>query len=1020
MLLLCVMHTSVSVANEVAEIAVEESQQSRSLTGLVTDGSNPIIGATVLIQGTTTGSITDHEGKFSINGLKQGDVIEVSYMGYTTQSIPYGGQAVLDVVLEADAQQIDEVVVVGYGTMRKSDVTGSISVAKGEDMLKTQSFSALDNLRGKASGVNIFSNSGQPGGGVRVVIRGVSTINASSDPLYVVDGVAMANFEYMNPNDIESIEVLKDASAAAIYGARGANGVILVTTKRGTKDGKINVSYTGSLSVSTMSRYMDLLDADQWCEAWMTGLANENKYYGYDWNLDQSYWFDDKNLFDSDGNPLYDTDWQKECTRTAISHNHQFNVQQGNEKSQVGAFLNYTDQQGVMNNSYQKRFSGKLTYDAKPKDWLSTAINLTVNHVWGNSVSETAGAKPARRAMIEAMPWLPVQLDGEYTDTTTPNLSNISGYETLSNPVNILENQKLMKFRTQIFGNAALTFHLADGLDLKTQIGIDKHDIEDKQYSSINLINLSSPNGYAVFANTNSVFWQEETYLTYNKTWGKSRLNAMAGLSWQEYEYNYNYQYTAGFSDDFFQWYNMGAGTIPSAPTSSYSRWGMNSYFLRAAYSYDNKYMATVTARVDGSSKFGANNKYAFFPSLGLGWNISEEDFMEDASNIDMLKLHTSYGITGNSEIDAYSSLATVTSSTTLHDDSYASTSYISSLANTDLEWEKTHQFDIGVNLIMFNNRVNIDASYYYKLTKDLLLSCPVPHYSGYSSVMKNIGEVSNRGLDLMINTTNIDHKDFGWNTTFNLNYNKNRVESLGENDEDILPGPNFVDGSNTIIRVGESLSSFYGYERTGIWTEEEADEAAAAGSYVGRPKRSSEKGVIGNGLPDFTGSFINNFRYKSFDLTLDFQFVFGVEALQQHNHSTYDRFGLSNGLASILYDAYDGTNSGTMQQAVFIANTGHAGQDTTVDSSWVCNGAYLRANLIQLGYNLPRSVCDRWGISNLRVYAGVNNAFVICSSDFSGYDPEGSSSTSMWGQNISFYQYPKPRVYTMGVNLTF
>ncbi len=1013
-----------------SNISVTMSQQNGSVSGVVLSENEPVIGATVIVQGTSKGSITDIDGKYSLTGLSTGDVLEVSFLGYTTQTVTYNGQSTLNVELVASAQQIDDVVVVGYGTMRKSDVTGSIAVAKGDEMIKAQSFSAIDNLRGKAAGVNIFSNSGQPGGGSRVIIRGISTINASSDPLYIVDGVAMEDFKYLNPNDIESIEVLKDASSAAIYGARGANGVILVTTKRGGKQDGVRVSYSGSVSVSTAASEMDVMTSDEWVDAFMIGLENENKYvfntdgsHKYNWNLDKSYWFDDERFFDSEGNPIYDTNWQDEATRTAISHNHQLSIQQAAGKSSIGAFLNYTDQQGIMLNTYEKRVNAKMTYDAKPKDWLSTGVNMSVNHTWGRSTSEDGGGQDARRTMIEMLPWLPVQVDGDYTTSAVPQFSNWQpGFEGMSNPVMLLEGQTKMNYRTQVFGNASLTFHLAEGLDLKTQLGIDMHNREYKEYSGTELANISAPGGRAIFNNTSTVYWQEETYLTYNKNWGKHRLNAMAGLSWQARQYNYNGIQTEGFSDDFFQWYNMGAGTNPSSPSSSYNDWAMNSYFLRAAYSFDNKYMATVTTRVDGSSKFGPNSKYAFFPSLGLGWNISEEQFLKDASKIDLLKLHASYGITGNSEIGTYQSLSRVTSGTLLQGDNRVPYTYISTMANPDLEWEKTSQLDAGVNLIMFGNRLNIDVSAYYKLTSDLLLSRPVPHSSGFSSVYDNIGEVSNRGVDVMISTKNITTEDFSWNTTLNFNYNKNRIEALGTNDEDIEPGPWWVSGSQTILRVGESLGAFYGYDREGIWQEHEAAEAAAAGSYVGRPKRSAEKQILGKGTPDFTGSFINEFRYKQFDFTLDMQFVLGVDIMEQYNHSVYDRFGITNGLSSILYDAYDPVNNpNTMQQAIFLTNSGHAGQNTELDSEWIADGSYLRANLIQIGYTLPQSLCEKWGLSYLRAYVGVNNAFVIDSSGFSGYDPEGSSQGSnQWGQNMFFFQYPKPRTVTLGASLTF
>ena len=324
-------------------------QQGRNVTCVVEDASGPVTGANVMVKGTTNGTITDMDGKAVLQNVPRNATLIISFVGYITQEVPVGNQATVKVNLKEDTQTLDEVVVVGYGTMRKSDVTGSISVTKGDDMLKTQSFSALDNLRGKASGVNIFSNSGQPGNQAsRVIIRGVSTINASSNPLYIVDGVAMEDFYLVNPNDIEKMEVLKDASAAAIYGARGANGVIMVTTKRGLKGEGTQISYQGSVSVSSMARHMKTLNAQQWCDAFMQGLENENKWQGKNWSLNRSDWFNDSRYFDSNGNSLYDTNWQDEATRNAVSHNHQLNIQQGGKNSSVGAFLNYTDQEGIM------------------------------------------------------------------------------------------------------------------------------------------------------------------------------------------------------------------------------------------------------------------------------------------------------------------------------------------------------------------------------------------------------------------------------------------------------------------------------------------------------------------------------------------------------------------------------------------------------------------------------------------------------------------------------------------------
>ena len=1002
-------------------VSVHETLQSKTVTGVVVDAAGvPVIGANVIVKGTTVGTITDFDGNYSLE-VPENAVLQISYIGYLTEEVTVGNKSSINVTLKEDSQALDELVVVGYGTMRKSDVTGSIATAKGEELVKQQSFSALDNLRGKVSGVNIFSNSSQPGAyNNRVIIRGMATINSSSDPLYVVDGVVMENFALVNPNDIESMEVLKDASAAAIYGARGANGVIMVTTKRGKKDGEgISVSYQGSVSVSSMARKMKTLNAQEWCDAFMIGLENENKYQGTNWSLNRTDWFNDPVYFDSNGNPLYDTDWQDEATRNAVSHNHQLNIQQAGKNSSMGAFLNFTDQEGIVNNTYNKRLNAKMTYDADPTKWLSTSVNVMVNHTWGRYTPEDTGGQDARRTMIEMLPWLPVYEPntGKYTTSTSSTINEVLGFEGMSNPVFILNEQKRMKYNTQIFGNAALTFHLLEGLDLKTQFGMDFHNIDYRGYSSKELNNISMPNGWAEFNNEQTMYWQEETYLTYNKTWEEHRLNAMAGLSWQERTYRYNKSYTEGFFDDFFEDNNMGLGTLPSSPESSWNRWAMNSYFLRFAYTYKDRYSATVTGRVDGSSKFGANNKYAFFPSAGLAWNVSQEDFLKDNNYISNLKLHTSFGLTGNAEIDPYKSLGLVSASTTLFNGARVPSLYVNNMPNPDLKWEKTAQFDAGFNLGLFQNRLNFDVSYYLKNTTDLLLDCPVPHSTGYSTIFKNIGSVRNQGVDIMVNATPIQG-EFTWNSTLNLNFNKNEITKLGDTDADIYMD-DWVNGG-TILRVGESMGSFYGVVREGIWTVEDYEAGKCEKTQIGHARRSESKEILGKGLPDWTGSWINNFSYKGFDLTVDFQFVWGVDAWQRFMHSTYDRFGITNGLKNILYDAYDGTNPETMQQMIYLANSGHKGGDTTSDSQWICNGSYLRLNMLQLGYTFDSSIAKKIGLSGLRVYASGNNLFLITASDFLGYDPESTSSTSKFGQNMTFFSYPRARTFTFGVNVTF
>lgn len=987
----------------------------------ITDGrtGQPLSGVSVSVNGNMKGQ-TDANGQISLT-TGTGDIVSARYLGYQANQATVSGTT-LTIQLTAEDSTLDEVVVVGYGTMRKSDVTGSISIVKGEEMTKNQNFGALDNLRGKAAGVNIFSNSGQPGAyGAKVLIRGNATINASSSPLYVVDGVVMENFHLMNPNDIERIEVLKDASSAAIYGARGANGVILVTTKRGIQGGGRSISYQGSIGTSSVQRYMNVLNSQQWVDAFMIGLENENKYQGKSWSLNKTDWFNDPNYFDSNGNPIYDTNWQKESSQNGLSHNHQINIQQGDDKSSIGGFLNYTDQQGVIKNMFSRRVSGKIAYDTKPTQWLSTNLNLMVNHSLANFTPEDGGGQDARRTMIEMLPWLPLyEPNGNYTSSTSSTVNNVLGFEGMANPVSILELQKRNRYNTQIFGNAALTFHLAEGLDFRTQFGVDNQRRDYKGYSSVLLNNISKPNGWAELQYQNVFYWQQENYITYQKNIDDHRLNLMGGLSWQARTAQYAQSRTEGFDDDFYEWNNMGIGRTPSAPNSSTDKWAMNSYFLRAAYTYNNRYSATVTGRYDGSSKFGDNNKYAFFPSAGLAWNVSNEDFLSGNSTISNLKIHTSYGRTGNSEIGSYSSTANVSAGTILLDGTRNPFSWVSTLANPDLRWETSDQFDFGFELGLFENRLNFDVSVYNKKTVDLLLETPIPRTTGYSSVMKNVGSVQNRGIELLVNAYPVRTDNFSWNSTLNMSYNQNKVLKLGDKNEDIQRLW-WVGGANQIIRVGENLNSFYGYKREKIYTQADVDAGEATVSQIGRPKRSTEKYIIGKGTPDWSGSFINTLNYNNFDFTLDLQFVYGVETMQQFYHSTYDRFGITNGLVEILTDAYDGTNPNTKQQAIYLTNNGHAGQDTNVDDAWVVDGSYLRFNLIQLGYTFSGDLLSKMRLGGVRVYASAHNPWLITSKDFKGYDPESTSQVGdNFGQNITFFSYPRAKTFTLGLNVNF
>jgi TonB-linked SusC/RagA family outer membrane protein len=1010
------IHVKAEPAGAAKSVSIQVSMQ-ETVTGTVVDDTNmPLPGVSILEKGTTNGTVTDADGKFRLNVNSSESVLVFSFIGMQSIEVKVGEQRVINLTMQSDTQGLDEVVVVGYGTVKKSDLTGSVGIVGAEELLKAPVNNALQGLKGKVAGVNVFLNSGSPSSSPRVLIRGLGTINSSSQPLYVVDGVVMENIEFLNPNDIESMEVLKDASSTAIYGARGANGVVMVSTKRGAKTTGQIISYDGFLSVGVLPKKMDVLNAAEFMEVLERSFENHSKYRS---SAIPAFTKNDPNLFDGNGNPLYDTDWQEEATRTAISSNHQLSFQSKAENSSFGAFLNYSNMEGIMLNNFLERINGKFAYDATPKKWLSVGVNLLANSTKENVFEESGGHQMPRRSMIEMPAIFPVK----FPNGTWSNSSMVSdpyGFEAIPNPVHVLTTQDRLRKRTKLFGNLYTTFHILPGLDLRTQFGFDKNDYNEQTYSPTDLINISSPNGYAYLGNSRSFYWQQENYLTYTKQFGDHSINAMAGLSWQKRTDEFFNVSATGFSDDTFRFRRIQAASQPGTPNSGYDEWSMNSYFLRGNYNYKSKYLVTFTGRVDGSSRFGNNNKYGVFPSVGVGYVLTNEPFMQGVTGtINELKLRSSFGITGNTEIPTYQSLGTISSATTLINGTRAPISYVNRLPNPDLEWEKTRQFDVGFDLSLLDRALTFSFDYYYKLTTDLLLDRPVPASTGFAAVRDNIGSVSNRGVEVLVKAFPVSNSVWNWDTNLNFSYNVNKIEKLGENDEDIFPGPNWVSGSQTILRVGEPLSSFWGFERLGTWGTAEAAAAAEVGAVPGEAKRSADRRIIGNGLPKWTGSFINNVYYKNFDFTLDIQFVADVDILQQYFHSTEDRMGLTSGLKTTLYDAWTETNQNTMVQQ--IRNGVYTGQNSEVDSHWVADGSYLRGNLISLGYTFNDVMQKSSGLRNLRVYANVQNAFLIHSKDFQGYDPEASSwEGNQWGQNIFFFQYPRPRTFTVGLSLQF
>ncbi len=1023
--------------------------QTRTVTGRVTDARDDkgLASVSVQVKGSGTGTTTDQTGAYSITVPSSQSVLVFSYAGLGTKEFTVGNQNTINVQLASANTSMDEVVVVGYGTRKKSDLTGAVGSVRAAQLQERPAASLNEALAGRISGVQVNTNSGRPGGQTNIRIRGFSSINSSNNPLYVIDGVFLPTgtqtqnsnaIDYINPNDIASIEVLKDASATAIYGARGANGVILITTKHGTA-GAPRITYDGDFSVPTIGPHrVKMLNAQQY-------LAIENLAYDNIKVYDPAGWaagnyanvVDPREkrkklplLFDANGNPLYNTDWLKESVQHKLTQNHQLGISGGNENTTYGVFMGYRDENGLLLNSYLKRYSGRFTVDTKVKEWLKVGGSLAYNNQQENIVDQSTGALNSVRMITEAFPFLPVK----YPDGTWAENWQYPGAEGGSNPVHIMTDRKFIVNTQTTLGNAYATINLTKDLEFRSQFGASIVNRGTNQYSGRTLDQLSrDQNGTASVDNSRETYWSSENYFTYNKKVGKDHdFTGLLGLSWQGTNFQSISASSQNFSTDYFQYNNIGAGSQQNPGGSNASGFAFNSYFGRINYTFRNKYLVTVTGRTDGSSKFGANHKYAFFPSAALAWRVSEEDFLKGNTTLSNLKVRASYGQTGNSEISPYSSDALLGSYTAIFNDNRVTGVGTNRLANPDLQWEKTAQFDGGVEVGLIRNRVSLEGDVYYRKTTNMLLAAPVPRSSGYSSITTNIGSMENKGIELSLNTVNVETKDFSWNTTFNISMNRNKVLSLATPAPIFSGNPNFL--SNTgIIKVGEPVGSFWGLVRLGVWTEAEKDEAAKYASYRGGKPilpgdlkyldvngdyqiNDADRVIIGHGSPKGWGGFFNNFRYKNFTLTVELQYMYGNDVLNQTHHSGEDRVSIANSLASVL-NYYDPTKKNDNTMIAAIRDT-RAGYVTNVDSHWVEDGSFIRGKNLLLAYNFSNATIQNLHVNRLRVYVSAQNFFLA--TKFSGNDPEVTTYGNAFAQGQTFFDYPKPTIYMIGINAGF
>lgn len=1017
-----------------------------AIRGTVKDEKGEALpGATVRVKGANTGTFTDAKGNFSINVPSEESVLVISFTGLETKEIRVGNQTAINVQLTVSSEALNEVVVIGYGTQRRSDLTGAVGSVREEELRERPAASLNQALTGRISGVQVNTNSGRPGGRANVRIRGFSSINSSNNPLYVIDGVqlpvgnqaqASQAIDYINPNDIVSVEVLKDASSTAIYGSKGANGVILVTTKRG-RSGEGVISYNTDFSVPTVGpNFAQPLNAREFLAVEDLAYANMQKYDPAGWaagryvTRNPALARKDPRLFDANGNPLYDTNWLEEATQHKLSQNHQLGFSGGNDRTTYSFSLGYRDDLGLLKTSYLKRYSGRFTIDDQIKTWLKVGGTLSYTSQNENIVDQSDAVA---RQLVEDLPFLPVR----YADGTFADNRNYPNAEGSFSSVHRLEDTRYLLGTQTTLGSIFSNITLAKDLEMRTILGANIITQANEEYVSRTL-NIGEQ-GFAGVRNRKEAFWSIENYLTYNKRFGEIHsLTGLAGVSWQETGFNNMSSVVRSFSTDFFQFNNLGAGSLNPQVGSNRSRQALNSYFGRINYSLMDKYLFTATGRADGSSKFGGNNKFSFFPSAALAWRVSEEPFLKGNTVITNLKLRSSYGVTGNSEIPPYSSLSLLSSGyAAVFNDTRVVGTGINRLANPDLKWEKTTQSDIGVELGLLGGKISLEADLYYRKTTDMLLDAPVPRTSGYATIRKNIGSMENKGVEIALNTVNFNSSNFSWNTTFNISMNKNKILSLAT-PADIfgIGGPNFTNPTN-IIRIGEEAGSFWGLTRLGTWTEAERAEAAKFVSYrngltilPGDIKyldvngdyaiNDADRSIIGNGSPDAWGGFLNNFRYKNLDLTVELQYSYGNDVLDMTSHSSEDRVSLANSYASVL-TAWTPQNQNS--QLAEIRDT-RAGYVTNVDTRWIKDGSFIRGRNLLMGYTFPGSVSQKLHLKKFRIYASAQNLFLITSKELKG-DPEttptggyAGDGNNVFSQGMFWHSYPKSKIFMLGLNI--
>lgn len=992
------------------------------ITGSVVDEKgDPLPGATVTLEGSSSGTVTDIDGNFSIE-VNEGGILMISFIGYKTKRISINNQSQITIPMELDESSLEEVVVVGYGAVRKRDLTGSVASVS-SDEIKDMALTSLEQgLQGRAAGVQVTQASGEPGGMSTIRIRGGNSLQGGNEPLYVIDGFPIYNgggtnrpgtganlnpLASINPSDIESMEILKDASATAIYGSRGANGVVLITTKGGQK-GKDIISFESYYGIQEVRKKIDLMNANQ-----LGTLVNEAYI-----NDGLAPVFTDAEI-SSFGEG---TDWQNEIFRQAPIQNHQLSFSGGDEKTTYSISGNYFDQKGIIINSDFTRYSGRVNVNRSVNQNLNVGTHLTVNRSVNNTIRSSTDGGGGTGVVLGALMMSPIQSVYQDEEKSQYTLINDRGI-LVPNPVATAREIQNELITTRLLGDLYAEYKIMDNLSAKVSFGADVINSKGNYYVPSYIVQGAGEGGIGSVNAMMSTTWLNENTLSYNKQLpNNNSINAVIGITFQGHRTEFIEASSQGFVSDELRAYSLQSGSVYNQPITNAPEWGLVSYLGRLNYNLKDKYLFTFTGRIDGSSRFGEGNKYGYFPSGAFAWRLSDEGFIQNLGIFDDLKLRTSFGITGNQEIGQYNALATMVSDTYTFNENLVTGFRPNRVPNPMLQWEKTNQFDIGIDFGFFNNRLRLTTDYYHKITTDLLFSANIPWTSGFNSGLQNIGSVENKGLELSLGS-DILTGEFIWTSNFNVAFNRNQILDLGEVDFFFAGGSSGhlkIDNVSR-VEVGRPVGTFYGYVFDGIFqNEEEIINSSQRNAKPGdrRFKDLNDDGVItpegdrtylGNAQPKFFGGLTNNFNYKGFELNIFTQWSYGNDILNYNRFEMEAPTGDQN-IASYMTERWTPSNPSTIYPRATRARTVFFSDRQLED------GSYLRIKTLTMAYTFPNLNSSK--ISGLRLYFTAQN--FLTWTNYSGFDPEvsryGATNLNL-GEDYGVY--PVSKSFILGCNFT-